>query len=640
VVSAAIQVADLLAVCPRLTVLVTSREGLHVRAEREFPVPALALPDAKRLPDLAALSQRLPLLTSNTRDVPARQQTLRKTIQWSYDLLTAQEQRLFRRLSVFAGGCSWQAVEAVSAACGDDMALVVDAVVSLINKNLLQQTAQEGEEIRLAMLGTIREYGLEALSTSEEMETVRRAHAAYYHALAEEAARELKGPQLAEWLERLEREHDNLRATMEWSREPAQAGSRIEMAFRLGEALMRFWRVHGFYSEGRTFLEQLLARGEGVAPSVRAKALRNAADFAFAQGDSDRAEALYQESLVLYRELGDTRGIASSLQGLGWIAPWKGNNSAAARSLMEESLAFCREVGDKKDIAWSLAALADIASFQGDYGTGLALYEESLALFRELGDKPGEALSCWIAGWVALRQDDADTAHALKEQSLAHWQETGDRIRMIWALALLGRIKAHQGDIAAARALHEESLARARALYDSWLCAFYLEGLASVVAAQGVHTWAVRLWGAAASLRERCGIPLTPVERADYEPAVAAVRTRLGAQAFAAAWVEGSTMTQEQVLAAQGPAMLPQPLPAASPPTPPAKPAATHPDGLTAREVEVLRLLVQGLTDAQIAEQLVISPRTVNNYLISIYGKIQVTSRSAATGYAIEHHLV
>jgi predicted ATPase/class 3 adenylate cyclase len=608
VVSTASQVADLLTVCPQLTVLVTSREGLHVRAEREFSVPTLSLPYAKHLPDPAALSQyeavglfieraqavqpefqvtnanapavaeicarldglplaielaaariklfppqallarlgqRLPLLTRSARDVPARQQTLRKTIQWSYDLLTTQEQRLFHRLSVFVGGCTMQAIEAVSATFEDDAALVLDAVASLVDKNLLQQSAQEGEELRLTMLETIREYGLECLESLGEMETARRAHAVYYHALAQEAVQGLKGYLIRAnpaWLERLEREQNNLRAAIEWSLEPAQAESRLETAFSVGSALAKLCMVRGFYSEGQAILEQLVAHGEGAAPVMRGKTLIDAADFAEAQGDVDRAEALYQESLVLYRELGDNRGIAYSLRGLGWVAQTKGHNSTAARSLMEECLAIFREVGDKEDIAWSLTNVADLVCLQGAYSRGLALFEESLALYRELGhkrgialclrqsavwlflgargdratirarldeslviyrevgDKFGEAIYGWIAGWVVLGEGDADTAHTLMEQSLALCRELGDRWHMILPLELLGRIEAYQGDFAAARIFHEEGLAMARVLDDYWLCAFCLEGLASVVAAQGALAWAARLWGAAESL--------------------------------------------------------------------------------------------------------------------------------------------
>ena len=656
VVSAATQVADLLGACPRLKVLVTSREALHVRAEHEFPVPTLALPDPKHLPDLAALSQyeavalfieraqavkpdfqvtnanapavaeictrldglplaielaaarsklfppqalltrleqRLPLLTRSVRDVPARQQTLRQTIQWSYDLLTAQEQRLFRRLSVFAGGCSWQAIEVLSTSFGDETAPVLDAVASLIDKNLLRQTAPEGEEPRLTLLETIREYGLEALSTSVEMATARQAHAAYYLALAEEAARWYNGPQIAEWLERLAREYDNLRTATEWSLDPAQVGPLLDMAIRLGEALTNFWWIRGRLREAQGFLEQVLARSKGVAPSARARILEKAAGFAFALGDLDRAEAELQESLTLYRELGDIRGMASSLENTAAIAQRKGANLAVIIPQLEECLALYRELGDQDTIAWSLLSLADHVSTQGDYRRGNVLFEESLAIFRELqsklgiadclkqsalwlffgaqGDqatihtrleeslatykeldhKVGIAFCCWVKGWVAFRQGDTDTARELLEQCLALFRETRDPWLTCWALAYLGRIKAHQGELTAALTLIEESLAMARAL-DNWPRAFCLERLAIVAAAQGKHTWVARLLGAAESLRESRGIPVTPAERADYEPAMAVAQASLGEQAFAAAWAEGRSMIFEQVLAAPG----------------------------------------------------------------------------------------
>ncbi len=214
----------------------------------------------------------------------------------------------------------------------------------------------------------------------------------------------------------------------------------------------------------------------------------------------------------------------------------------------------------------------------------------------------------------------------------------GDRWHAIWSIASLGRIKARQGDFAAAHALHEESLARARELNDYWLSAFCLEGLANTVAAQGEEAWAVRLWGAAEFLRESCGVPLTPVERVDYEPAVDAARTRLGAKAFAAAWTDGRSMTLDQVLAAPRRAAVS--ISAGHPSTSVGKPTPPSPAGLTVREVEVLSLVAQGLADAQVAEQLVISPRTVNTHLTSIYNKLGVESRTAATRYAVDHHLV
>jgi predicted ATPase/DNA-binding CsgD family transcriptional regulator len=324
VVSAAGHVADLLTSCPHLKVLVTSREALHVRAERELPVSTLSLPDPKRLPDLTALSQyeavalfiqraqavrpefqltnanapvvaeicvrldglplaielaaarikllppqallsrlgqRLQLLTSNARDVPARQQTLRNTLQWSYDLLDAQEQKLFCLLSVFVGGCTLEAVEEVSAAFGDIALPVLDGVASLIDKNLLQQTAQEGEEVRLLMLETIREYGWEVLTQRQEREAIQATHAAYYLALAEEAERALGGPQHLLWLERLGREHDNLRAALHWLRVQGSrvegGGEAAEQSLRLETALSWFWTLRGYQNDGRRRPRQL-----------------------------------------------------------------------------------------------------------------------------------------------------------------------------------------------------------------------------------------------------------------------------------------------------------------------------------------------------------------------------------------------
>ena len=346
VVRAAMHVANLLTICSHLKVLVTSREVLHVRAEREFPVPTLSLPDPKRLPDLVALSQyeavalfiqraqaarpefqvtnanapvvaeicvrldglplaielaatrikllplqalltrlgqRLQLLTSSARDVPAHQQTLRNTIQWSYDLLDAQEQQLFCRLSVFVSGCTLEAVEAISAAPGNVTLPVLDGVVSLIDKNLLQQTAREGEEIRLLMLETIREYGWEALAERQEREAIQAAHAAYYLALAEEAERALGGPQHLLWLDRLGREYDNLRAALHWLRLQGSrvegGGEAAEQALRLETALSWFWIMRGYQNDGRRRprplfldLEEALSAQEAVpmSPSTEA----------------------------------------------------------------------------------------------------------------------------------------------------------------------------------------------------------------------------------------------------------------------------------------------------------------------------------------------------------------------------------
>jgi predicted ATPase/class 3 adenylate cyclase len=658
VVSAALSVADLLAVCPRLKVLVTSREGLHVRAEREFLVPARALPNTKHLPDLVTLSQyesvalfieraqavkpdfqvtnanaqavaeicvhldglplaielaaarirlfppqalltrlgqRLPLLTSSTRDVPARQQTLRKTIQWSYDLLPAQEQHLFRQLSVFVGGCTWQAIEGVAADVADDTTLVVDTVSSLLDKNLLRQTAQEGEDMRLTMLETIREFGLEALARSGELEATRKAHAAYYVQLAEEAEPELRGPQQDVWLHRLEREHDNLRAALNYLLVGGEARERIEMALRLGGALWYFWWVRSLAREGWIFLERALERSEGVTASVRAKALYTAGSLAGWLGNVDRNQALSQESVALFQESGDVAEIGIALINLGTSSYLRGN-LATARTYYEEGLEACKEAGDKWSMAWSLYGLSAVDSFQNEYTRGHSHAEASLLLFREVGDKKGIAHSLLAIADMYLDEGDAVKAYPLCEESRALSKEIGDKGFESSALCSLGCIALQQGEIALAHSLLEEGathfqgeeapndlnmkalalsqLAKvlafegdyvtARALYEQCLAIVkqvdffklstpsYLEGLAGVVAAQGELPWAARLWGAAESLRDSLGTPIPPGYRVDYEYSVSAARTHLSEQAFAAAWAEGRSMTLDRVLGAPG----------------------------------------------------------------------------------------
>jgi len=745
VVAAATAVADLLTGCPRLKVLVTSREVLHLRAEHDYAVPPLTLPDPKHLPDLLSLSQydavalfieraqavksefqvtntnapavaeicvrldglplaielaaarlrlfppqalltrlaqRLPLLTSSTRDVPARQHTLRNTIAWSYDLLEASEQRLFRRLCVFVGGMTLPAVEAVSASLGDQPTAVLDGLASLIDKSLLRQSEPEGEQPRFVMLETIREYGWEALEALGEAETTRQAHAAYCLALAEEAAPELRGPQLAEWMRRLELEHDNLRAAMGWLLERGEAA----MALRMGTALARFWEFNYYLHEGWNFLEKALVGSEDVAVPVRARALVTAGYLASMLGHFERGEVLGKAGLALFRTIGDTAGMGEAVFRLARSAYDRGD-TVAARSRFEESIVLNREVGNKTLIAFALFGLAFSALWQGEYaGTrarleeslalyremgnplgiahllrALALYalwgpgdlpldqghllaEESLALFRDIGTRNSEAWALGTLGEITFYQGDTTTARLLLEQSCTRYRELGNETFLAWTLFVLGRVLAAEGDLAGARAVCEESLILViRVNYGGSFrqIAPALEGLAAVVAAQGESTWAARLWGRAEAQRETIKTPLPPRYRADYEQAVALARSQLDEASFAVAWAEGRAMTLEHVFAARGPVTIPDPLLTAQPAAPPLeKSVPSYPDGLTAREVEVLRCVAKGWSDAQIAEQLVISPRTVNTHLTSIYGKIQVSSRSAATLYAIEHQLV
>ena len=308
-------------------------------------------------------------------------------------------------------------------------------------------------------------------------------------------------------------------------------------------------------------------------------------------------------------------------------------------SLLEESLALFGELGYHTGIAHSLFWSARALFSQGDLAGARAVAEESLALFREIGTKTAEAYVVPVLGEITFYQGDTTTARLLFEKTCAFYREVGNKAQLAGTLSLLAKVIAAQGDLAAARAFYEESLNRGKEVNSNEFIMDVtpaLEGLAAVVAAQGEPTWAARLWGAAEAQREVYSLPLAPIYRADYEQAVAAARTQLGEQSFAAAWAEGRSMTPEQALAARGAVTVPvQPQATGS-----VKSLLTYPDGLTAREVEVLCLVAQGLSNAEIAEQLIISLLTVKAHMRSLYNKLGISSRSAATRYAIEHHLL
>ena len=671
VVAAALHIEALLLACPYIKVLVTSRALLHLQTEHVFSVPPLALPDITRLPTpknleqyasvalfvqrahaisptfqlipsnaraiaeicvrldglplaielaaarirllppqalLARLSKSLQVLTGGAQTLPIRQQTLRNTIQWSYNLLDNQEQQLFRRLSVFVGGWTLEAAEAVVNA-GQEMNVdglpVLDGIASLLDKSLLLQVAVDDEEPRLIMLETIREFGRECLAASSEMEATQQAHALYYLALAEQAETELGGPHLVAWLDRLEREHNNLWAALHWFLQQGKAQGdaneagrkhHIEMALRFGAALERFWVVRGYRTEGRNFLEQAQAANKYVAKSIRAKALITAARLAFSQSDYERGEPLALEGLALFRELADMRGIALALDRLG-MAAWRRGNFAAARPLMEEDLSLFRKLADKERIAWSLFTLGLLDSKQGDHEKARSLFEESLAMHRELGnkrgmaaslnqlagsilatqgnhelvrslldealslnreigDKEGIAVSSALSAELALIQNDLATARSLAEESLVLYREMEYRKGTAESLSFLARIATARGNYESARALCNEFLTIAKELGDKELLASGLERLAGVIAAQesnGMSTQsslsAIKLWGAAESLRESIGAPIPSLERTSYECAVTAIRTQLAKEAFDSAWAEGRNMQPDQALA-------------------------------------------------------------------------------------------
>ncbi len=747
VVDAAPAIAELLTACPRLKILVTSRAALHISGDHEFPVPPLALPDGipslpiheltqyaaislflqramaikpdfnvtttnvqtiamicRRLDGLPlaielaaarikllppqALLQRLihPLnvLTGGRQNAPERHQTLRNTIAWSYHLLNTVEQQLFRRVSVFVGSCSLEAIEALYSSYPDRTMLVLDGVSSLIDKSLLRQIEQ-GDEPRIVMLETIREYALEMLDANGEERLIRHAHAVYYMTLAEESERELVGPQQAAWLERLEQEHDNLRAALDWSlqqdEDTNEPQRRMEIALRLAGALRRFWQMHGHLNEGQTFTEKALSASEGILVSAqaRAKALIAAGTLASIQNDYDRTETYCHESLLLFRELGDQQGTALSLFLLSVVPMMKGDN-VAARSLTEEALALFREMGDNERVAWSLSTLGLLDTQEEKYASARAHYEESLAIHRklsnkrgiaasllrlaqllfvsqgdqaalssqldeglalnnELGEKEGIANVHSLSAQLAFRRGDISSARAQIEKSILLYREIGQRRALAESLAILARIVLSQGEKTEARALYDESREIAIELNHIWLIAACLEGRAGIAAEEGQLTWAVQLWGVADALRETIRVPIPLIERAEYERSIATARTHLGEKDFSAAWEAGRAMTPEQAITWQGNAII---APLAAPDTSSSStyPAAsTYPVGLTAREVEVLRLVARGLTSGEIALELKISEKTVAHHLTHIFNKTSSENRAAAAAFAIRHGL-
>jgi DNA-binding CsgD family transcriptional regulator len=381
---------------------------------------------------------------------------------------------------------------------------------------------------------------------------------------------------------------------------------------------------------------------------VRAKALNGAGWLALWQGEDVRAESLCQQSLELYRELQDRRAVASVLYRLGLVASMR-DDPAKATSLLEESVAGYRGVGDKIRLAYPLVSLAlTLLTYadQSEFPRVRSLLEESLALFQEVHYQEGRPWSLYGLGLWHFQQGEAARAQAVFEESLALYRALRQRQYIAHPLYFLGKVMAQQGDLPAAYTYYQESLALFQEMYDQRSSSACLEGWAVVVAQQGEATWAAQLWGAAQVLPTAGGqpalfnLPTTPGERAHNERMRAIVQSQLGERAFAQALAEGQAMTPEQALSAKGYTLLANHPHASAEAVSQMIPSPSIPNDLTERELEVLRLVARGLTDAQVADLLVVSPRTVNAHLRSIYSKLGISSRHATTLFALEHHLI
>jgi predicted ATPase/serine/threonine protein kinase len=606
VAAAAPEVSEILDACPAVKAMVTSRTVLRIYGEHEFSVPPLPVPELNAVlspgrlldfpsvalfvqratavkPDfslsmqnaesivqicrrldglplaielaaarvkvlapaslLARLASSLELLTAGARDLPERQRTLRRAIDWSHDLLTPSEQKLFRRLSVFVGGCTLEAAEAVCHADEDLGADLLDAITSLVDKSLLSQTERNDAEPRFSMLKTIREYGGERLQQSGELDSVKRAHAAYCLVLAEESAENMAPAQRDAWLDRCDAEHDNFRAAIEYLIESGNS----EWGLRLGGALFWFWESREHLTEGRRLLAALLEIPEtSLVSPHRARAMYAAGVLADAQFDFDSACDLMNLSLEVQRQLGDKQGVATVESALAIICNKAGRHTEA-RSHIEQALVLWKELGSSRFVL-GLSNLANIAKKQGDYAIARTAYETTLEAFRSAGDNSGMAVALNGLGDVAAAQDDFENARRLYEESLTQFQQVRDPWGVASVLRDLGDLAYRGGDHRRAQGLYKEAVAIFHKLGNRRGMAVMLEHLAACANNTDRPDWALKLASAAVAMRENLGISVSTAEHQRLDQTIHTACQRLPKPEQNNAWDEGHSMTADQVL--------------------------------------------------------------------------------------------
>jgi predicted ATPase/DNA-binding CsgD family transcriptional regulator len=751
---AAPAVADLLAACPAVKVLVTSRVSLEVYGEREYPLSPLPLPlptvdesDTRQLSAYAAvrlfveravevrpgfaltpenapevveicrrldglplaielaaarvkvltakalldrLTNRLQVLTSGDRDLPARLQTMRDAIAWSHDLLTETERALFRRLAAFAGGFTLEAAEAVASRAVeesssreagavnsstprllDSSTSVLDGIADLVDESLVRQFEGPEGETRFDMFQTIHEFAVEQLAASAEEESVRHGHADYFASLGEQASAELTGPHQVAWLDRLEVEHDNFRAALEWAigREDAA------LAQRIAGPLWRFWWTRGHLNEGRQWLERAVALGDATPTAARTAALYGAGALAELQADYERAVLRYRESRDAAATLGEQRLVAQAVDALGNVAHDRGDYEESIR-LHQEAQVLFRQAGDRRGLAGCLHNLGTVYYYQGDVARAEALYGESLALLRAIGDERAVSVILGNLGVLAFARGDHERARQLHEESVRLLRGIGDELAAANALTNLGETLQQLGDLAQATALNEEALVvfnefgvkrnagmalynlgqvahaqgdgalAARRLADGLALLWEMRDLAStaqVMEALGVEASALgdprlgaRLLAAADALLASIGARRVENERVEHDANVATVRAAAGDVAFAAAWAEGEAASVEAMVAAA----LTVPALATAAPDDPADQEAARRAGLTRRELDALRLFVAGKSNHEIAAALAIGVPVATTLVANLYTKLGADSRAGVTAYAFKNGLV
>lgn len=674
---------------PDLKILATSREAMNIAGETTFRVPSLSLPDPEQLPSIksfaqyeslrlfieraqaarpefelqdatvraiaqiclrldgmplaielaaarvnalaieeiaARLDERFRFLTSGSRTALPRYQTLRASVDWSYNLLSDSERVLLRRLAVFIGGFTLDAVEGIC--IEEDRNATLDSLSRLIQKSLV--VVRLDDKPRYRLLETIRQYAGEKLVESGEEDAIRDCHLEYFLNFAEAIAPKLDSSEQMQSLDRLDGELDNLRAALEWSLHKG----RVEKSLRLAAALAEFWETRGYWSEGRKRISSALAQAQHLErTAAQGKAFAGGAMLAYRQsdyvvartlanqslnvyrgfgdrygiaeaqsvlgyiaeevGDYDTSEGLYKETLALYRELEDEPGIARALQNLGWVAVRLGHYDIA-NSQFEESLAIDRKLARKVGISLTLSGFAEIAVRQGDLEAASRLIEESLALGREIGWTWAIGVSLGTWAWIAMRQRDWDSALVRLRDSIRVRKENGDKGGIAWCLERLAEV-----------AMENNELARA-----------------------------AQIFGAAAGLRASMASVIDPMDQRDHDHRLAVLREKLSEENYSAAWNEGRGMTMEQAIEFALAEPVLEQRAKASPPT-----MKDQFGGLTPREREVAVLIAQGKSNPEIAEALVVSERTVTTHVSNILSKLDFTSRTQIASWATAKRL-
>jgi predicted ATPase/DNA-binding CsgD family transcriptional regulator len=629
-------------ICQRLDGIPLALELAAARV-RALSVEQLAarLDDVVVGGSVGSTGDRFRLLTGGSRASLPRQQTLRAAIDWSYALLSKPERLLLRRLSVFSGGWALEAAEDVCAGDGLGRDEVLGLLLELVGKSLVAADP-EGGEARYRLLQTLRRYASEQLREAGEEAAMRSRHLAWCATLTEEVARRIDGGEQTKWLGALEREHDNFRTALAWSlaeTEPGDpaAAERIRLGLRLAGALGWFWYLHSHLEEGRRWLGGVLAAAEPRATAPRARALTLAGLLAENQGDYRQAEALVREGLDQARRIEDAPGVARALTVLGLVARNVGAYDEATTSL-EGGLATARSCGERWIEMVSLLWLGSVARYRGDAQRATELLDASLVVSRALGDEIIRLRVLSHRGMVAHAQGHERRATELLEESLALANRVGSKWGAAVALIDLGIVAGAQGDTGRAATACLAGLRLFRELGDRWGTARGLHTLGRLAAALGDLERAARLYGAAARLREAIGAPPRLSERPMYERDLADVRARLGEAAFAVAHAAGWAMSPDAAIddarAAEWPA-------ATTVATPSAEPAApSPPTPLSRRELEVAVLVAQGMTNRQIAEQLVISEWTVDSHVRHILTKLEFRSRAQVATWAVGRGLL